>query len=116
MSPTYSKKLQASVEEVTEWKDEYKKEFSNLMNSMTKEEYAAKKLDVHIEDFAESKIPTPSAAVGGGGAEPAPLKEEVQELTYKELKELKNLKETDDLQVFRTKQGKLVTGPAEVSE
>jgi len=115
MTPTISKKLQEVIEEVTTWDDSFKKEFAELVNSLSKDDYAAKKLDEHIEDFALSKTPPPAASQGGGGAEPAPAKETVTTLTYKELKELKGLKETDDPLVFRTKKG-LVTGPEEVSE
>ena len=113
MTPTISKKLQEVVEEVTTWDDKMKKQFAEYANSMTKDDYATKKLEEHIEDFALTLCP--KAAQGGGGAEPAPSKEKVEELTYKELKDLKNLKETNDPLVFSTKKG-LVTGPAEVSD
>jgi hypothetical protein len=115
MTGTISKQLQEVVEEVTTWQDSFKKEFAELVNSLSKEDYAAKTLQEHYEDFALSKNPPPAASQGGGGAEPAPAKEKVTTLTYKELKELKGLKETDDPLVFRTKKG-LVTGPAEISE
>lgn len=118
MTPTISKKLQEVVQEVTEWKDEFKKEFAELVNSMTKDDFATKKLEEHIEDFALSKR-SKAPMQGGGGSEaaraaPAP-KEEVTVLTFKQLKELKGLKETDDPKVFSTKKG-LVTGPEEISE
>jgi hypothetical protein len=115
MTGTISKQLQEVVEEVTTWQDSFKKEFADQVNSLSKEEYAAKDLKEHYEDFALSKNPPPAASQGGGGAEPAPPKEKVTTLTYKELKELKGLKETDDPLVFRAKKG-LVTGPAEISE
>ena len=92
--------------------DELKKEFAKQMNSMTKDDFATKKLELHIEDFALSKRPSPQ---GGSGVQPAPAKEEVTELTYKQLKELKGFKETDVPHVFSTKKG-LVTGPAEIPE
>ena len=116
MTPTISKKLEEVIKEVTEWKDGFKKEFADEVNGLTKDDFAAKKLDEHIEDFALSKRPSPA---GGGGSEaaraaPAP-KEEVTVLTFKQLKELKGLKETDDPTVFSTKKG-LVTGPEEISE
>lgn len=119
MTPTISKKLEEVIKEVTEWKDDFKKEFAELVNSMTKDDFATKKLEEHIEDFALSKRPSPA---GGGGSEaaraapaPTPKKEEVTVLTFKQLKELKGLKETDDPTVFTTKKG-LVTGPEEIPE
>jgi hypothetical protein len=59
-----------------------------------------------------SKRPGPS---GGSGEKPAPALE-ITELTYKELKELKGLSNTDNPLVFKTKQGKLVTGPSELDD
>lgn len=121
MTPTISKKLEEVIKEVTEWKDGFKKEFADEVNALTKDDFAAKKLEEHIEDFALSK--SPKANAGGGGSEaaraapaPTPKKEEVTVLTYKQLKELKGLKETDDPKVFTTNKGLLVTGPAEIPE
>jgi hypothetical protein len=116
MTPTISKKLEEVIKEVTEWNTDFKKEFADAVNALTKDDFATKKLEEHIEDFALSKRPSPA---GGGGSEaaraaPAP-KEEVTVLTYKQLKELKGLKETSDPTVFSTKKG-LVTGPEEISE
>ena len=112
LTPTISKKLEEVVAEVCTWDDKFKKEFAEYANSMTKDDYAAKPLDDHIEDFAMSKRPGPS---GGSGVKPAPALE-ITELTYKELKEVKGLSNTDDPFVFKTKQGKLVTGPSELDD
>jgi hypothetical protein len=119
MTPTISKKLEEVIKEVTEWKPDFKKEFADVVNALTKDDFATKKLEEHIEDFALSK--SPKANAGGGGSEAAraapapPAKAEVTVLTFKQLKELKGLKETDDPTVFSTKKG-LVTGPEEIPE
>lgn len=111
LTPTIAQKLQKVVEEVCDWDDKFKKEFAEYANTMTKDDYAAKPLEEHIEDFALSK----RGPSGGSGAKPAPALE-ITELTYKELKELKGLSNTDDPLVFKTKQGKLVTGPPELDD
>jgi hypothetical protein len=100
-----SEQLQKECEKAGTWDDKFKKEFAERMNSLPKDDFAKKSVEVHMTEFAQSKN-----LLVGGGAEPLP-----DVLTYKQLKELKGLTEAG-LGVFRTKQGKLVTGPAELPD
>ena len=82
MTPTIAKQLQKEFE--NGWDDKYKKEFSEFVNAMPKENYTKQTLESHMVDFAKSK---PQLLVGGGGGVgPVP-----DVLTLKELKELKEL-------------------------
>ncbi len=105
MTKAISDQLQKECEKAGTWDDKFKKEFAERMNSLPKDDFAKKSVEVHMTEFAQSKN-----LLVGGGAEPLP-----DVLTYKQLKELKGLTEAG-LGVFRTKQGKLVTGPAELPD
>jgi hypothetical protein len=105
MTKVISEQLQKECEKAGTWDDKFKKEFAERMNSLPKDDFAKKSVEVHMTEFAQSKN-----LLVGGGAEPLP-----DVLTYKQLKELKGLTEAG-LGVFRTKQGKLVTGPAELPD
>jgi len=118
MSPTISKSLQKLFEDANvEWDDKYKKEFAEDVNSLSSEDYKTQTLEQHMNVFLKSKTPPNPASVGGGGSVQAPPEKKLPDvLTLKQLKELKGLVETDEPGVFRTKQGKLVTGPLEIDD
>lgn len=104
MTKPIAEQLQKECGEL--WDEKYKKEFSDFVNAKSKEDYSKQTLESHMVDFVADKKPL----VGGGGQQPPDV------LTYKQLKELKGLTETDEPGIYITKQGKPVTGPAEISE
>lgn len=104
MTKPIKAKLQKALE--GSWEDSMEERFMTYVNDQPNDKYSLKTPEEHIADFASS-FKTPLV---GGGSQPLP-----DVLTYKQLKELKGLTETEP-GVYRTKQGKFVTGPAEVPD
>lgn len=119
--PRLTKKLSEQLKEIfdtetIEWDDKFKTKFSEYVNTQTSEQYKASTLEEHMQTFSNTMKPL----IGGGGKpseeETTPKPVEPTELTYKQLKELKGLSQTNKPGIYLTKQQKLVTGPPHLND